>query len=395
MGKLRFLNAGESHGPALTAIIEGIPSNLKISSEYINNELARRQKGYGRGGRMKIEKDKVKILSGVRFGYTLGSPITLMVENKDWQNWTDIMSIEGQPVDKREITNPRPGHADLVGGIKYGFEDLRNVLERASARETTTRVAVGAVCKQLLEDIGIKIGSYVVSIGNLSVKDKIMDIPLEERAKIAENSEVRIPIPEEDEKFKQLIDEAKKEGESLGGIFEVFAIGVPMGLGSYTQWDRRLDGKIAQAMMSIQAMKAVEIGEGFSLSERFGSQAHDEIFWDEEKGFYHKTNRAGGLEGGMTNGEPIIVRVGMKPIPTLMRKKSLQSVNIKTKEPFDAAKERSDVTAVPAAAVVGEAMLAIVLADAVLEKFGNDNWIEIKKRIEEYKEYTKTYPEGI
>ncbi len=395
MGKLRFLNAGESHGPALTAIIEGIPSNLKISSEYINNELARRQKGYGRGGRMKIEKDKVKILSGVRFGYTLGSPITLMVENKDWQNWTDIMSIEGQPVDKREITNPRPGHADLVGGIKYGFEDLRNVLERASARETTTRVAVGAVCKQLLEDIGIKIGSYVVSIGNLSVKDKIKDIPLEERAKIAENSEVRIPIPEEDEKFKQLIDEAKKEGESLGGTFEVFAIGVPMGLGSYTQWDRRLDGKIAQAMMSIQAMKAVEIGEGFSLSERFGSQAHDEIFWDEEKGFYHKTNRAGGLEGGMTNGEPIIVRVGMKPIPTLMRKKSLQSVNIKTKEPFDAAKERSDVTAVPAAAVVGEAMLAIVLADAVLEKFGNDNWIEIKKRIEEYKEYTKTYPEGI
>jgi len=395
LGKLRFLNAGESHGPALTAIIEGIPSNLKISSEYINKELARRQKGYGRGGRMKIEKDKVKILSGVRFGYTLGSPITLMVENKDWQNWTDIMSIEGEPASKREITNPRPGHADLVGGIKYGFEDLRNVLERASARETTTRVAVGAVCKQLLEDIGIKIGSYVVSIGNLSIRDKIHDIPLEKRAEIAENSEVRIPIPEEDDKFKKLIDEAKKEGESLGGVFEVFAVGVPMGLGSYTQWDRRLDGKIAQAMMSIQAMKAVEIGDGFSLSERFGSQAHDEIFWDKEKGFYHKTNRAGGLEGGMTNGEPIIVRVGMKPIPTLMRKKSLQSVNIKTKEPFDAAKERSDVTAVPAAAVVGEAMLAIVLADAVLEKFGNDNWIEIKKRIEEYKNYTKTYPEGL
>ncbi len=393
MGVLRFLNAGESHGPALTAIIEGMPSNLKISSDYINNELARRQKGYGRGGRMKIEKDKAKILSGIRFGYTLGSPITLMIENKDWENWTDIMSIEGQPVDKREITNPRPGHADLVGGVKYGFEDLRNVLERASARETTTRVAVGAVCKQLLEDIGIKIGSYVVSIGNLSVKDKIQDIPLEERAQIAENSEVRIPVPEEDERFKQLIDEAKKEGESLGGIFEVFATGVPMGLGSYVQWDRRLDGKIAQAMMSIQAMKAVEIGEGFSLSEKFGSKAHDEIFWDEEKGFYHKTNRAGGLEGGMTNGEPILVRVGMKPIPTLMRKKSLQSVNIKTKEPFDAAKERSDVTAVPAAAVVGEAMLAIVLAGAVLEKFGNDNWLEIKERIKEYKESIKKYPQ--
>ena len=393
MGKLRFLNAGESHGPALTAIIEGMPSNLKISSDYINKELARRQKGYGRGGRMKIEKDKVKILSGVRFGYTLGSPITLMVENKDWQNWTDIMAIEGEPVDKREITNPRPGHADLVGGIKYGFEDLRNVLERASARETTTRVAVGAVCKQLLEDVGIKIGSYVISIGSLSVRNKIQEIPLEKRAEIAENSEVRIPVVEEDDKFKNLIDEAKREGESLGGVFEVFAVGVPMGLGSYTQWDRRLDGKIAQAMMSIQAMKAVEIGDGFSLSERFGSQAHDEIFWDKEKGFYHKTNRAGGLEGGMTNGEPIIVRVGMKPIPTLMRKKSLQSVNIKTKEPFDAAKERSDVTAVPAAAVVGEAMLAIVLADAILEKFGNDNWIEIKKRIEEYKNYTKNYLE--
>lgn len=395
MGKLRFLNAGESHGPALTAIIEGIPSNLKISSEYINKELARRQKGYGRGGRMKIEKDKVKILSGIRFGYTLGSPITLMIENKDWQNWTDIMSIEGSLARKREITNPRPGHADLIGGIKYGFEDLRNVLERASARETTTRVAVGAVCKQLLEDVGIKIGSYVVSIGNLSVRDEIQSIPLEKRAEIAENSEVRIPIPEKDDQFKKLIDEAKKEGESLGGIFEVFALGVPMGLGSYTQWDRRLDGKIAQAMLSIQAMKAIEIGEGFTLSEKFGSQAHDEIFWDKEKGFYHKTNRAGGLEGGMTNGEPIIIRVGMKPIPTLMRKKSLQSVNIKTKEPFDAAKERSDITAVPAAAVVGEAMLAIVLADAVLEKFGNDNWIEIKKRIEEYKNYTKTYPEGL
>ncbi len=391
MGSIRFLNAGESHGPALTAIIEGFPSNVKISSDYINNELARRQKGYGRGGRMKIEKDKVEILSGVRFGYTLGSPITLMIRNKDWENWTDIMAIEGQPTEKKEITNPRPGHADLVGGIKYGFSDLRNVLERASARETTTRVAVGAVCKQLLEDIGIKIGSYVVSIGELSVRDIIQDIPLEERAKKAEESEVRIPVPEEDEKFKKLIDFAKEEGESLGGIFEVFATGVPIGLGSHVHWDRRLDGRIAQAMMSIQAMKGVEIGEGFELAKKFGSQAHDEIFYDKEKGFYHKTNRAGGIEGGITNGEPILVRVAMKPIPTLMRKKSLQSVNIKTKEPFDAAKERSDVTAVPAAAVVGEAMLAIVLANAVVEKFGNDNWIEIKERIEEYKKYTKEF----
>ncbi len=391
MGVLRFLNAGESHGPALTAIIEGMPSHLEISHEYINKELARRQQGYGRGGRMKIEKDKVEILSGVRFGKTLGSPITLMIRNKDWENWTDIMAIEGEPVDKRKITNPRPGHADLVGGIKYGFDDLRNVLERASARETTTRVAVGAVCKKLLEDIGIKIGSYVVSIGELSVKELIQEIPLEERFRLAEQSVVRTPVPSEDEKFKKLIDMAKEEGESLGGVFEVFATGVPVGLGSHVQWDRRLDGRIAQAFMSIQAIKGVEIGEGFELAKKFGSQAHDEIFWDKERGFYHKTNRAGGIEGGISNGEPIIVRAAMKPIPTLMRKKSLHSVDIKTKQPFDAAKERSDVTAVPAAAVVGEAMLAIVLAQAVLEKFGNDNWIEIKERINQYIQYTKQF----
>lgn len=387
MGKLRFLNAGESHGPALTAIIEGIPSNLRISSEYINRELARRQTGYGRGGRMKIEKDQVEILSGVRFGLTLGSPITLMVKNKDWENWTEIMAVEGEPTEKREILNPRPGHADLTGGIKYGFYDMRNVLERASARETTTRVAVGAVCKQLLEDVGIKIGSYVISIGELSVKDQIQDLSLEERFERAEKSELRTPLPEEDEKFKKLIDLAREEGESLGGVFEVFATGVPVGLGSYVQWDRRIDGKIAQAMMSIQAIKGVEIGEGFRLSEKFGSQAHDEIFYEEGRGFYHKTNRAGGIEGGMTNGEPVVVRAAMKPIPTLMRKKSLRSVNIKTKEPFLAAKERSDVVAVPAAAIVGEAMLAIVLTDAIIEKFGNDNWIEIKKRVEDYRRY--------
>jgi len=389
LGVLRFLTAGESHGKALVSIIEGIPSNLKISSDYINRELARRQTGYGRGGRMKIEKDKVEILSGVRFGFTLGSPITLMIRNKDWENWTDIMAVEGEPINKREITNPRPGHADLVGGIKYGFTDLRNVLERASARETASRVAVGSVCKQLLEDIGIKIGSYVVSIGELEVSGRYKELSLEERFENAEKSEVRIPLPEEDKRFKEYIDKVKTEGESLGGIFTVFATGVPIGLGSYVQWDRRLDGRIAQAMMSIQAIKGVEIGEGFSVAKKVGSRAHDEIFWDEERGFYHKTNRAGGLEGGITNGEPIIVNVAMKPIPTLMRQKSLQSVDIKTKKPFLAAKERSDITAVPAAAVVGEAMLSIVLANAILEKFGNDNWNEIKKRIEEYREYTK------
>lgn len=389
---LRFLNAGESHGPALTAIVEGYPSNVNVSSDRINHELARRQKGYGRGGRMKIEKDTVEILSGVRFGITLGTPITLMIKNKDWENWTDIMAVEGQPIDKRQILEPRPGHADLIGGIKYGFYDLRNVLERASARETTTRVAVGALCKILLEDIGIKIGSYVLSIGEKKIyKEEIKNLSYEERFENAENSEVRIPVLGKDEEFKEYIDKMKEEGESLGGVFEVYALNVPVGLGSYSQWDRRLDGIIAQAIMSIQAIKGVEIGEGFNLTYTTGYNAHDEIFWSKEEGFYRKTNRAGGLEGGMTNGMPIVVRAAMKPIPTLMRQKSLKSVNVKTKEPFDAAKERSDITAVPAAAVVAESMLAFVLAREILQKFGNDNWIEIKKRIEDYREYVKSY----
>jgi chorismate synthase len=389
---LRFLNAGESHGPALTAIIEGYPSNVKITTDRINKELARRQKGYGRGGRMKIEKDTVEILSGVRFGITLGSPITLMVRNKDWENWTDIMAIEGDPTNKKQILEPRPGHADLTGGIKYGFYDLRNVLERASARETTTRVAVGALCKILLEDIGIKIGSYVLSIGEKKIdKSEIESISYEDRFNNAENSELRLPILGKDEEFKEYIDKAKEDGESLGGIFEVYALNVPVGLGSYSQWDTRLDGKIAQAIMSIQAIKGVEIGEGFNLAYLPGSQAHDEIFYSKERGFYRKTNRAGGLEGGMTNGEPIIVRAAMKPIPTLMRHKSLQSVNVITKEPFDAAKERSDITAVPAAAVVAESMLAFVLAREILEKFGSDNWIQIKERIEKYRQDVLNY----
>ena len=389
---LRFLNAGESHGPALTAIIEGYPSNVKITTDRINKELARRQKGYGRGGRMKIEKDTVEILSGVRFGITLGSPITLVVRNKDWENWTDIMAIEGDSTNKRQILEPRPGHADLTGGIKYGFYDLRNVLERASARETTTRVAVGALCKILLEDIGIKIGSYVLSIGEKKIdKSEIESISYEDRFNNAENSELRLPILGKDEEFKEYIDKAKEDGESLGGIFEVYALNVPVGLGSYSQWDTRLDGKIAQAIMSIQAIKGVEIGEGFNLAYLPGSQAHDEIFYSKERGFYRKTNRAGGLEGGMTNGEPIIARAAMKPIPTLMRHKSLQSVNVITKEPFDAAKERSDITAVPAAAVVAESMLAFVLAREILEKFGSDNWIQIKERIEKYRQDVLNY----
>lgn len=389
---LRFLSSGESHGKALTVIIDGYPSNVSISSERINYELSRRQRGYGRGGRMQIEKDTAEILSGVRFGTTLGTPITLLIRNKDWENWTDIMDPEGQPTDKRQILEPRPGHADLVGGIKYGFYDLRNVLERASARETTTRVAVGALCKILLEDIGVRIGSYVVSIGEKALnREEYESLSLEERFENAENSELRLAVSGKDEDFKEYIDFMKKEGESLGGVFEVYATGLPVGLGSYSQWDTRLDGKIAQAIMSIQAIKAVEFGEGFELARKPGSQAHDEIFWEEGRGFYRRTNRAGGLEGGMTNGEPVVVRAAMKPIPTLMRQKSLQSVNVLTKEPFMAAKERSDITAVPAAAVVAESMLAFVLARELLEKFGNDNWKQIKERITQHREYTKSY----
>lgn len=389
---LRFLSSGESHGKALTVIVDGYPSNVSISSERINHELARRQRGYGRGGRMQIEKDTVEILSGVRFGTTLGTPITLLIKNKDWENWTDIMDPEGQPTDKRQILEPRPGHADLVGGIKYGFYDLRNVLERASARETTTRVAAGALCKILLEDIGVKIGSYVISVGEKRLnREEYENLPFEERFENAEKSELRLAVTGRDEEFKEYIDLMKKEGESLGGIFEVYATGLPVGLGSYSQWDTRLDGKIAQAIMSIQAIKAVEFGEGFELARKPGSQAHDEIFWEEGRGFYRKTNRAGGLEGGMTNGEPVVVRAAMKPIPTLMRQKSLQSVNVKTKEPFMAAKERSDITAVPAAAVVAESMLAFVLAREILEKFGTDNWQQIKERVNQYRKYTKNY----
>lgn len=389
---LRFLNAGESHGPALTVILDGYPSNVKIDIERINSELSRRQKGYGRGGRMQIERDTAQILSGVRFGLSLGSPITLMIQNRDWENWIEIMDPQGNPTDKKQLIEPRPGHADLVGGIKFGFYDLRNVLERASARETTTRVAVGALCKILLEDIGIKIGSYVLSIGEKSLKkEEYQDLTLEERFLNAEKSEIRLAITSKDQEFKDYIDTMKKEGESLGGIFEVYASGVPVGLGSYTHWDERLDGIIAQAIMSIQAIKGVEVGDGFGMANKPGSAAHDEIFWEEERGFYRKTNRAGGLEGGMTNGEPVLVRAAMKPIPTLMRQKSLQSVNIKTKQPFMAAKERSDITAVPAAAVVAESMLAFVLAREILKKFGNDNWKDIKERINRYREYVKKY----
>ncbi|MCX8060264.1 MAG: chorismate synthase [Aquificaceae bacterium] len=384
---IRFLTAGESHGRGLLCILEGIPANLELSSKHINAELQRRQKGYGRGGRMKIESDRVEFLSGLRFGKTLGSPIAMAVWNKDWENWQEKMACEGEPSEKVvPFTRPRPGHADLAGGIKYNQRDLRNVLERASARETVARVAAGAVCKRLLEEFGIKIGSYVVSIGKLT--PPVEEPDLLRRHQLAELSEVRFPDPSKDEQFKELIDRAREEGESLGGVFEVFALGVPPGLGSHIQWDRRIDGRIAQAMMSIQAIKGVEIGGGFQLASMFGSEVHDEIGRSEE-GYFRHTNRLGGTEGGITNGMPLVVRCAMKPIPTLT--KALKSVDIKTREEVRAGKERSDVVAVPAASVVGEAMLALVLADALLEKLGGDFMEEIKERFERYMEHVKDY----
>ncbi|MEM3153414.1 MAG: chorismate synthase [Candidatus Bathyarchaeia archaeon] len=385
---IRFLTAGESHGKALVCILEGIPANLELSSEYINRELQRRQRGYGRGGRMKIESDRVEFLSGLRFGKTLGSPISMVIWNKDWENWQEKMAYEGeQPESVVPFVRPRPGHADLAGGIKYNQRDLRNILERASARETASRVAVGAVCKRFLEEFGIKIGSYVLSIGK--VKPPIGEQDLWRRHQLAELSEVRFPDPTKDEEFIRAIDEAKEKGESLGGVFEVFALGVPPGLGSHIQWDKRIDGRIAQAMMSVQAIKGVEIGLGFESGERFGSEVHDEIGWSESKGYFRYSNNLGGTEGGITNGMPIVVRCVMKPIPTLT--KPLRSVDINTKEGVKAGKERSDVVAVPAASVVGEAMLAIVLADALLEKLGGDFMEEIKERFERYIQHVKNF----
>ncbi|ADC88729.1 chorismate synthase [Thermocrinis albus DSM 14484] len=385
---IRFLTAGESHGQALVCILEGIPANLELSAEDINRDLRRRQKGYGRGGRMKIEQDQVEILSGVRFGKTTGAPIALLIKNRDWENWKEKMAVEGErPSSAVPFTRPRPGHADLAGGIKYNQRDLRNILERASARETACRCAVGAVCKKFLQELGIKVGSYVVSIGSLS--PPIQEEDLEKRHLLAEESVVRFPDPTKDPLFMELIDEAKQMGESLGGVFEVFALNVPPGLGSHTQWDRRIDGRIAQAMMSIQAIKGVEIGLGFEAAKRKGSQVHDEIGWDPERGFFRYTNHLGGTEGGVTNGMPILVRCAMKPIPTLAR--PLRSVDIQTKEEVSAGKERTDVVAVPAASVVGEAMLAFVVAQALLEKLGGDFMEEIKERYARYLEYVKSF----
>lgn len=381
---LRFMTAGESHGPALTAIIEGLPAGVMIELEQINADLARRQQGFGRGGRMLIEKDKAEVLSGIRFGQTLGSPVTLMITNRDWENWQERMAQFGNP-SGAAVTAPRPGHADLSGILKYNREDVRDILERASARETAARVAGGAVCKQLLAAVGIRIGSHVVNIGgvNAEVKPKNYEDMLAKYAK----SELGCLDEGAEGKMKTAILQAKEQGDSLGGVFEVVAYGIMPGLGSHIQWDRRLDTKLAGAFMSIQAIKGVEIGAGFNCANLPGSQIHDEIYYDSSRGYYRQTNNAGGIEGGITNGEPIIIRAAMKPIPTLM--KPLASVDIASQAPIKANTERSDVCAVTAAAVVGEAMMAIVLAEVLLDKFGGDNMAEITQRVTQHREAVK------
>ena len=388
---MRYLTAGESHGPRLTAIIEGVPAGLPLTTDYINLELKRRQGGYGRGARMKIESDKVEITSGVRHGRTMGGPITLNVINLDHQKWLDIMNVadvDDQKKELRKITRPRPGHADLVGGMKYRFDDLRNSLERSSARETTMRVAVGAVAKRLLEEIGVEVASHIVSFGGINVEIP-ENLTVAEIKKRACQSEVLIVNPEREEEIKSYIDQIKKDGDTIGGIVETIVGGVPVGLGSYVQWDRKLDAKIAQGVVSINAFKGVEFGIGFEAGRLKGSQVMDEILWSKEDGFTRRTNNLGGFEGGMTNGEPIIVRGVMKPIPTLY--KPLMSVDIETHEPYKATVERSDPTALPAAGVVMEAVVATVLATEILEKFSSDNLDELKEAVQQYRDYVKGF----
>jgi len=381
---LRFLTAGESHGKCLTTIIEGLPSNLNINIEEINTKLAERQGGYGRGERMKIETDRIEILSGVRNGKTLGSPIALKIENKDWENWKDRMGAEylGEIA---EITKPRPGHADLSGTLKYNFTDIRNVLERASARETAVRVAVGALCMQLLQEFGIKIYGHVVQIGEVKT-NQVFDKEIFNN-RIAK-SQLRCLDNEAEAKMIELIDDTKNDGDSLGGIFEVVILGTPVGIGSHVQWDRKLDARLAGALMSIQAIKGVEIGSGFKTAELKGSKVHDEIYFDSKNGYQRNTNQCGGIEGGISNGEPIIIRAAMKPIPTLY--KPLDSVDMKTKQPYKACVERSDVCAVTAASIVGEAAAAWEIACAMVEKFAGDSIEEMKSNYQRYIEYVKT-----
>lgn len=387
---LRYLTAGETHGPQLTAIIEGLPSNLELDLEALNMQLQRRQKGHGRGRRMQIESDTAQIVGGVRHGRTTGAPVALVVENKDWKHWTTVMNawpIPGGDEEKRRIHRPRPGHADLNGGLKYNMKDLRNVLERSSARETAARVAIGAVARQLLEKFGMKVAGHVVSINNIVAKAP--DMPIDELVRVTEESPVRVTDKEAEALMIAEIDKAKAEGDTIGGIVECIVEGVPVGLGSHVQWDRKLDGRIAQAVVSINAFKGVEIGIGFEAGRRPGSQVHDPIMYSPERGYYRASNNLGGFEGGMTNGEPIVVRGVMKPIPTLY--KPLASVDIDTKEPFAAQVERSDACAVPAASVVMEHVVAWEVARAFLEKFGGDSMEEIEANLANYKRQIEAY----
>ena len=397
---LRYLTAGESHGPCLTILIDGVPAGFPVDIAQINHDLWRRQQGYGRGGRMLIEKDEAQIRSGIRWGETLGSPVALGIDNRDWKNWTKKMSPSAEDRDEKiAVTKPRPGHADLTGVFKYDRSDIRDILERASARDTVSRTAAGSFAKQLLAPFGIRVMGYIRSIGNVTAN--LDGLSYEETYARAEESPVRTADSAAEAEMIALIETCKKEGNTLGGIFEVVALGLPPGLGSHTQWDRKLDGRLAQALMSIQAIKGVEVGLGFEMARRRGSKVHDEIFFQPDKmvtegtprivptGFYRGSNNSGGTEGGMTNGSPLVVRVAMKPISTLMS--PLQSVDLRTKHAADASVERSDVCAAPAAAVVGESVVAFELANAFLEKFGGDSLREIQRNYESYLEQIKGY----
>ncbi len=385
MSRLRYFTAGESHGQALVGILEGMPAGLEISEAEIAEQLQRRQRGHGRGGRMRIEQDHARILSGVRLGKTLGSPIALQIENRDWPNWQARMTVAPTAEPPAAVEIPRPGHADLAGSIKYQTDDLRNVLERASARETAMRVALAAVARKFLAAFGIRLLSHVVQIHQvrsrysfLEIGQPAFDIPAEEIASRSEASPVRCLDDQAAERMMALIDQARAARDTVGGIFEVAALHVPVGLGSHVHWDRRLDARLAAVFLSIPAVKGVEIGNAFAGAGSWGSAFHDQLYHSAERGYYRSSNNAGGLEGGMTNGEPLVVRAAKKPISTLMR--PLDSVNLRTKAPAAAHIERSDVCAVPAAAVIGEAMMALVLADAMLEKFGGDSMQEILER---------------
>lgn len=381
--RLQFLTSGESHGRGLLGILDGLPAGIDISERYINHQLKRRQMGHGRGGRMKIEKDQAQIFGGVRHGKTLGSPLGILIDNLDWENWTKKMSVEPVNEKIKPVTLPRPGHADLAGVHKYEFNDIRNVLERSSARETTMRVALGSVCRKLLEDIGIFIGSRVVQIHDVKDEQKYNLSPTVMNSN-ADDSPVRCLDKNSEKEMVSVIDKAKKAGDSVGGIFEVIATGVPYGLGSYSQWNNKLQARISTMMMSINAFKGIEIGTGFKSATKFGSQVHDEIGYENGK-FTRYSNNAGGIEGGMSNAQPIVIWMSMKPISTLI--KPLRSVDIATHEKKNAHKERTDSCAVPAASVVSESMLCITLLDALLEKFGGDSVNQLKSHMNSSAKY--------